>query len=37
MRPTAKPGNLTTIVLDQATIDKPISADVFTQRNLTKR
>lgn len=37
MRPTAKPGNLTTIVLDQATFDKPISADVFTQRNLTKR
>ncbi len=37
MRPAGKPGNVTTIVLEQATFDKPIGADVFTQRNLTKR
>ncbi|MFN8583047.1 MAG: outer membrane lipoprotein-sorting protein [Gemmatimonadaceae bacterium] len=37
MRPVAKPGNLTTIVLERARFDEPISAEVFTQRNLTKR
>ena len=37
MRPIAKPGNLTTIVLKRATFDAAIPADVFTQRNLTRR
>lgn len=37
MRPADKPGNLTTIVMKRATFDAAISADVFTQRNLTKR
>ena len=37
MRPTAKPGNVTTIVMTRATYDAPIAADIFTQRNLEKR
>ena len=37
MRPTAKPGNVTTIVMTRATFDAPIAAEVFTQRNLEKR
>lgn len=37
MRPIAKPGNATTIVMKRATFDAPISATIFTQRNLTKR
>ena len=37
MRPTAKPGNVTTIVMKRATFDAAIPADIFTQRNLTKR
>ena len=37
MRPVAKPGNVTTIVLERATFNEPIGAEVFTQRNLTKR
>lgn len=37
MRPVAKPGDVTTIVLQRATFDLAIPADVFTQRTLTKR
>ena len=37
MRPTAKPGNVTTVVMTGATYDAPIDGDVFTQRNLVKR
>ena len=37
MRPVAKPGYMTTIVLERATFNEPIGAEVFTQRNLTKR
>ncbi|HSQ29656.1 MAG TPA: outer membrane lipoprotein-sorting protein [Gemmatimonadaceae bacterium] len=37
MRPTAKPGNVTTVVMSRATFDAPISSDIFTQRNLEKR
>ena len=37
MRPTAKPGNVTTIVMTRAIYDQPIASDVFTQRNLEKR
>ena len=37
MRPTAKPGNVTTIVMTRATYDAPIASEIFTQRNLEKR
>jgi outer membrane lipoprotein-sorting protein len=37
MRPTAKPGNVTTVVIEQALYDRPVDPDVFTQRNLQKR
>jgi outer membrane lipoprotein-sorting protein len=37
MRPIAKPGNVTTMVMKAATFDALIPGDVFTQRNLTKR
>lgn len=37
MRPTAKPGNVTTVVMTRATYDAPIDAEIFTQRNLAKR
>ena len=37
MRPVAKPGNVTTVVMKRATFDAPIAPDVFTQRNLAKR
>ena len=37
MRPLAKPGNVTTIVLERATFNAPIGAEIFTQRNLTRR
>ena len=37
MRPTAKPGNVTTVVMTQAAYDAPIDAEVFTQRNLARR
>lgn len=37
MRPVAKPGNVTTIVLERATFNEPIGAEIFTQRNLSKR
>jgi outer membrane lipoprotein-sorting protein len=37
MRPVAKPGNVTTIVVRQASYDIALDPDVFTQRNLQKR
>ena len=37
MRPADKPGNVTTIVLERATFDQPVAADIFTQRNLERR
>jgi outer membrane lipoprotein-sorting protein len=37
MRPTAKPGNVTIVVIEQALYDSPVDPDVFTQRNLQKR
>jgi outer membrane lipoprotein-sorting protein len=37
MRPTAKPGNVTTVVMTRATYDAPIASEIFTQRNLEKR
>ena len=37
MRPVGKPENVTTVVMTSATYDAPISSDIFTQRNLTKR
>ena len=37
MRPVARPGNLTTVVMTRAMYDQPIGSDVFTQRNLEKR
>jgi outer membrane lipoprotein-sorting protein len=36
MRPVAKPGNVTTIVLKDAAFDRPVDEAVFTQRNLQK-
>ena len=37
MRPVGKPENVTTVVMTSAIYDAPISSDIFTQRNLTKR
>lgn len=37
MRPMAKPGNLTIVLLKDAVFDQPVAADTFTQRNLQKR
>jgi hypothetical protein len=37
MRPVGKPEHVTTVVMTSATYDAQIPADVFTQRNLTKR
>lgn len=37
MRPTAKPGHLTTVVLRNAVFDAPVDEEVFTQRNLQRR
>lgn len=37
MRPDAKPGNVTTVVLQDAVYDKPVDDEVFTQRNLQKK
>lgn len=34
MRPVAKPGNRTTIVIKDAVYDRPIDPEIFTQRNL---
>ena len=36
MRPSDKPGNVTTIVVKSALYDRPIDAEIFTQRNLQK-
>lgn len=36
MRPVAKPGNVTTIVLKDAVFDRPVDEAIFTQRNLQK-
>ena len=36
MRPTAKPGNWTAVVLKRARYDGPIAAEIFSQRNLQK-
>lgn len=36
MRPVAKPGNVTVIVLKDAQFDRTINPEVFTQRNLQK-
>lgn len=37
MRPDAKPGNSTTVVLKQAVFDRAVDEEVFSQRNLQKR
>ena len=37
MRPTVRPGHVTTVVLTRAAYDQPIASDVFTQRTLEKR
>jgi outer membrane lipoprotein-sorting protein len=37
MRPDAKPGNVTTIVLKDVVFDRPIDDEVFSQRNLQRR
>lgn len=37
MRPQAKPGNVTQIVLRDAVFNQPIDGEIFTQRNLQKR
>jgi outer membrane lipoprotein-sorting protein len=37
MRPDAKPGNSTTVVLKDAVFDRPVDDEIFTQRNLQKR
>lgn len=36
MRPLAKPGNLTTVVLKEARFERAIAADIFSQRHLQK-
>jgi len=36
MRPSDKPGNVTTIVVKSALYDRPIDPEIFTQRNLQK-
>jgi outer membrane lipoprotein-sorting protein len=37
MRTAARPENVTTVVLKSALYDQPLNAEIFTQRNLTKR
>lgn len=37
MRPDAKPGNVTTVVLKDAAFNQPVEDEVFSQRNLQKR
>jgi len=37
MRPDAKPGSSTTVVLKEATFDRPVDDELFSQRNLQKR
>jgi outer membrane lipoprotein-sorting protein len=36
IRPTGKPGNMTTVVVKSAVYDTPVDDEVFTQRNLQK-
>ena len=36
MRPVAKPGNVTTVVLKNAVFNQPVSDEIFTQRHLQK-
>ncbi len=36
MRPVAKEGNMTTVLLKDAVFDQPVNPEVFTQRNLQK-
>ncbi|MHB1250436.1 MAG: outer membrane lipoprotein-sorting protein, partial [Polaromonas sp.] len=36
MRPTAKPGNFTAVVLKEAVFDRPLNEAVFTQGNLQR-
>ena len=36
MRPVAKPGNVTTVVLKDAVFNQPVPDEIFTQRNLQK-
>lgn len=36
MRPADKPGNVTTIVVKSVAYDRPIDAEIFTQRNLQR-
>lgn len=36
MRPVAKPGNLTTVVLKDAVFDRPVDEAIFSQRHLQK-
>ncbi len=36
LRPTDKPGNVTTVLLKTALYDGPIDSEIFTQRNLQK-
>jgi outer membrane lipoprotein-sorting protein len=36
MRPVAKPGNVTTVLLKDAVFDRPVNEAIFTQRNLQK-
>jgi outer membrane lipoprotein-sorting protein len=37
MRPDAKPGNATTIVLKDAVFNRPVEDEIFSQRNLQRR
>ena len=37
MRPDAKPGNSTTVVLEEAVFDRPVDDEIFSQRNLQRR
>jgi outer membrane lipoprotein-sorting protein len=36
MRPVAKPGNVTTVVLKTVAFDQPLAEEIFTQRHLQK-
>lgn len=36
MRPVAKPGNVTTVLIKDAVFDRPVDEAIFTQRNLQK-
>jgi hypothetical protein len=36
IRPSGKPGNLTTMLMRSAVYDRPIDPEIFTQRNLQR-